>query len=132
MSRQIEFLAREAVRGRLNRRDFLGRAAALGLTLPVASKLLSSTALAQGPQKGGDLVCGLVGGESTNTLDPASWTTQVSAGLRQVLGRNAGLCRAGGQLSAAHAGGIVGALRRREAMDFQDTQATSRSTTASR
>ena len=55
MSKQLEFLAREAVRGRLSRREFLGRAAALGLTPPLATKLLTSTALAQGPQMGGDL-----------------------------------------------------------------------------
>ncbi len=62
MSGQIEFLAREAVRGRLNRREFLGRAAALGLALPAASKLLTSTPQAQGPQRGADLICGLAGG----------------------------------------------------------------------
>jgi peptide/nickel transport system substrate-binding protein len=77
MSRELDYLAREAVRGRLNRREFLGRAAALGLTLPAASKLLTATALAQGPQRGGDLICGLVGGESTNSLDPATWLSQV-------------------------------------------------------
>ena len=33
--------------------------------------------LAQGPQKGGDLLVGLVGGESTNSLDPAEQLTQV-------------------------------------------------------
>ncbi len=77
MSRELEYLAREAVRGRLNRRDFLGRAAALGLTLPVASKLLNSAAYAQAPRKGGDLICGLVGGESTNSLDPATFLSQV-------------------------------------------------------
>ena len=77
MSGELDFLAREAVRGRLTRREFLGRAAALGLTLPAATKLLSSTALAQGPQKGGDLIFGMVGGESTNSLDPAEQLTQV-------------------------------------------------------
>jgi peptide/nickel transport system substrate-binding protein len=77
MSRELDFLAREAVRGRLNRREFVGRAAALGLTLPAATQLLSSTALAQEPQKGGDLLVGLVGGESTNSLDPAKILTQV-------------------------------------------------------
>ena len=77
MSRELEYLASEAIRGRVSRRTFLGRAAALGVALPVASKLLSSTALAQGPQKGGNLVCGLVGGESTNSLDPATWLSQV-------------------------------------------------------
>src|SRR5918999_6428543 len=86
MTREIEFLAREAVRGRLNRRDFLGRAAALGLALPAASKLLASTALAQAPQKGGTLKVGLVGGESTNSLDPATWLSQVP----QVFGKTWG------------------------------------------
>jgi peptide/nickel transport system substrate-binding protein len=78
MSKELDFLAREVVRGRLTRREFIGRAAAFGLALPAASKLLSSTALAQGPQRGGQLICGLVGGESTNSLDPALWLTQVS------------------------------------------------------
>lgn len=77
MSGELDFLAREAVRGRLTRREFVGRAAAFGLTLPAATKLLTSTALAQGPQKGGNLICGLVGGESTNSLDPALTLTQV-------------------------------------------------------
>jgi peptide/nickel transport system substrate-binding protein len=77
MSKELEFLARAAVLGRLSRRDFLGRAAALGLTLPAASKLLTTTALAQEPQRGGDLLVGMVGGESTNSLDPAEQLTQV-------------------------------------------------------
>ncbi len=77
MSRELDHLAIEAIRGRISRRAFLGRAAALGVALPVASKLLSSTALAQSPVKGGNLVCGLVGGESTNSLDPATWLSQV-------------------------------------------------------
>jgi peptide/nickel transport system substrate-binding protein len=77
MSKELDFFARETVRGRVSRREFLGRAAAVGLTLPAASQLLSSTALAQGPQKGGDLLVGMVGGESTNSLDPAEQLTQV-------------------------------------------------------
>src|SRR4051812_12920217 len=77
MSRELDYFAREVVRGRLSRREFLGRAAALGLGLPAASQLLATTALAQTPKKGGDLVCGLVGGESTNSLDPGSWLSQV-------------------------------------------------------
>ena len=122
MSRELDFLAREAVRGRLTRREFLGRAAALGLTLPAATKLLSSTALAQGPQKGGDLLVGLVGGESTNSLDPARAADAGAAGLHQVLGRDAGLRRARGQLGDADAGGIVGSFRRRQGMALQDPQ----------
>src|SRR5205809_7322069 len=39
--------------------------------------LLSSAARAEGPVKGGTLKAGLVGGESTNSLDPALMMTQV-------------------------------------------------------
>jgi peptide/nickel transport system substrate-binding protein len=77
MTKELEFLAREAARGRLNRREFLSRAAGLGLSATMASHLLTTTALADTPQRGGALKVGLVGGESTNSLDPATWLSQV-------------------------------------------------------
>src|SRR5690606_10532611 len=77
MSRELEFLSRSVAVGRLSRRDFLGRAAALGVTATFANSLLVSAANAQAPQKGGALKMGLVGGESTNSLDPATFLTQV-------------------------------------------------------
>src|SRR5688572_28941320 len=77
MSRELEFLSRCVAVGKLNRRDFLGRAAALGISATFASSLLTSAARAQAPQKGGDLKMGLVGGESTNSLDPATFLSQV-------------------------------------------------------
>ena len=77
MDSYLKYLSREAAFGRLGRREFLGRAAALGLTLPAATTLLSSGLLAAGPQKGGHLKCGLQGGASTDVLDPAKCTSQV-------------------------------------------------------
>src|SRR5690625_3200891 len=77
MSRELEFLSRLAAAGRLNRRAFLGRAAALGVSATFANSLLASAVRAQSPQKGGALPMGLTGGESTNSLDPATWLTQV-------------------------------------------------------
>jgi peptide/nickel transport system substrate-binding protein len=77
MSNELEFLSRRVASGKLSRRDFLGRAAALGVTAPFANSLLSSAARAAGPVKGGTLKAGLVGGESTNSLDPALMMTQV-------------------------------------------------------
>ncbi|MBZ9676580.1 ABC transporter substrate-binding protein [Mesorhizobium sp. ES1-1] len=77
MSNELEFLSRRVASGKLSRRDFLGRAAALGVTAPFANLLLSSAARAAGPVKGGTLKAGLVGGESTNSLDPALFMTQV-------------------------------------------------------
>ncbi|PSJ58313.1 ABC transporter substrate-binding protein [Pseudaminobacter soli (ex Li et al. 2025)] len=77
MSNELEFLSREVVRGRLSRRDFLGRAAALGVTAAFANTLIGGAARAAGPVKGGVLKAGMVGGESTNSLDPGSWASQV-------------------------------------------------------
>ena len=111
MSRQLDFLAREAVRGRLSRREFLGRAAALGLTAPLAAKLLTSTTLAQGPQMGGDLVVGMVGGESTNSMDPAKMLSQVPQVFGKVWGETLVYVSPDRQVTAADAGGILGSLR---------------------
>ncbi len=77
MSNELEFLSRRVAAGKLSRRDFLGRAAALGVTATFANTLLGSAAKAAGPNKGGILKAGLQGGESTNSLDPASFLSQV-------------------------------------------------------
>ncbi len=78
MSNELEFLSRYVARGKLNRRDFLGRAAALGVSAAFANSLLSSAAQAEGPVKGGVLKAGLQGGESSNVLDPALNLSQVN------------------------------------------------------
>ena len=77
MSNELEFLSRYVAAGRLNRRDFLGRAAALGVSATFANSLLATAARAQGPVKGGVLKAGMQGGESTNSLDPALNLSQV-------------------------------------------------------
>lgn len=77
MSNELEFLSRRVAAGKLNRRDFLGRAAALGVSATFANSLLSTAGYAEEPVKGGVLKAGLVGGESTNSLDPATFASQV-------------------------------------------------------
>ena len=61
----------------MNRREFLTRASATGLALPFAGTLLSNAVHAAEPNKGGLLKAGLQGGESTNSLDPATFASQV-------------------------------------------------------
>lgn len=77
MTDEFRYLLARAARGRLDRRAFLGRAAALGIGAATASTLLAQAVRAQGPRRGGHLVQGLVGGESTNSLDPALAASQV-------------------------------------------------------
>ncbi|MBT1159749.1 ABC transporter substrate-binding protein [Aminobacter anthyllidis] len=77
MSNELEYLSRRVAAGKLNRRDFLGRAAALGVAATFANSLLASAAKAEGPVKGGILRAGMQGGAATDSLDPASWSSQV-------------------------------------------------------
>lgn len=77
MSDELFYLGHRAVRGVISRRDFLGRAAALGVSAAFANTILADAARAAGPVKGGILKAGLQGGESTNSLDPATFASQV-------------------------------------------------------
>ena len=77
MSNELEYLSKRVARGLMNRRDFLGRASALGVSAVFANSMLANAAFAAGPVRGGLLKAGLVGGESTNSLDPATFASQV-------------------------------------------------------
>lgn len=76
MSEELDFLARRLSEGKLNRRAFLGRAAALGVGAALANSMLASAVMAQTPQRGGFLKAGMQGGASTDSLDPALWQSQ--------------------------------------------------------
>jgi len=86
MSKELEFLTRHVAMGRLSRRDFLGRAAALGVTAPFANMLLSGAAMAQSPVKGGILKAGLQGRRGHQQPRPGDLPEPGSVLLRQVLG----------------------------------------------
>lgn len=77
MSTELEYLSKQVANRKLSRRDFMGRASALGVSAAAAGTMLSTAALAAGPKKGGTFKLGMMGGESTNTLDPAQAATQV-------------------------------------------------------
>jgi peptide/nickel transport system substrate-binding protein len=75
--------------GKISRREFLARAAALGLTAAVSPALLSRPAKAAAPQKGGHFIQAITGGSTTDTLDPAthtsSWNINCELQLRNCL-----------------------------------------------
>ena len=77
MSQELQYLSQQVALGRSSRRDFLGRAAALGVSAALANTLLASAAMAAGPVKGGTLKIGLVGGAATDSNDPATFASQV-------------------------------------------------------
>lgn len=77
MNDQMKDLLSQAARGRMSRREFMGRASALGVSAALAGSMFAGAARAQTPVKGGKLIAGMAGGESTNTLDPALAASEV-------------------------------------------------------
>lgn len=80
MTSQLEFLKQEHIKGRISRREFLGRAAAAGATVAVLGDLVASVEAhaAETPTKGGTLRLGLGGGSTTDSLDPTSYNDSVN------------------------------------------------------
>ena len=77
MTDQLDYLKKQASLGKLSRRDFLGKTSALGVSAAAAGTMFATVARADTPKKGGDFKLGSVGGESTNSLDPATYASQV-------------------------------------------------------
>ncbi|MEY4697947.1 MAG: hypothetical protein RIT14_2375, partial [Pseudomonadota bacterium] len=69
-NRQLDYMINRVRAGRMNRREFIGRTTALGVSAGLASALFAKVAHAEA-KKGGVLRAGVQGGETTNTLDPA-------------------------------------------------------------
>ena len=66
---------KQAVKGKLSRREFTQLALASGLTLAAANTMFSSAARAE-PQKGGTLKIGVGHGATTDSMDPGTYPDQ--------------------------------------------------------
>ena len=71
---KLEMLQRLLSEGRISRREFITRVSALGLMAAVSPALLSGTAKAATPKKGGRFIIGITGGSTTDSMDPATLT----------------------------------------------------------
>ncbi len=60
--------------GKITRRDFLARLSAIGIAAALSPTLLTATARATKPLKGGRLRLGMAGGSTTDSLDPGTMT----------------------------------------------------------
>jgi peptide/nickel transport system substrate-binding protein len=86
MSIELNHLLKRAAKGLISRREFVGRAGALGVSAAMAGALLSTAAKAEEPKKGGILRAGMQGGESTNSLDPALAASEVPFAVNMLWG----------------------------------------------
>jgi peptide/nickel transport system substrate-binding protein len=77
---ELEFLKQQHLTGRISRREFLGRAAAVGASAAAIGTMLTSidAHAADTPVKGGHFRLGMAGGSTTDSLDPTTWTDTVN------------------------------------------------------
>jgi peptide/nickel transport system substrate-binding protein len=68
----IKDLATMATSGKLKRRDFIKRATALGVSVPLATSLLAQSVQAATPKRGGRFIMGLGYGSTTDSLLPGA------------------------------------------------------------
>jgi len=76
------------LQGKMSRREFLSRAAALGLSAAIVPSLWAAPARAATPKQGGRLRLGLAGGATTDSMDPATITDMMMQVINQGQIRN--------------------------------------------
>lgn len=81
MSKELDYLSKRVVRGLMDRRAFMGRAAALGVSASMATGIMANAASHASPVKGGTLKAGYQGGASSDTLDSALWASDAPIGF---------------------------------------------------
>ncbi len=76
---ELDYWHQQHAQGRIGRREFLGRAAALGAGAAVIGRMVADVEAraAETPRSGGTLRLGLAGGSTTDSLDPGTYTDSV-------------------------------------------------------
>jgi peptide/nickel transport system substrate-binding protein len=70
---ELEFWTQQIKKGRIGRREFFGRAAALGVTTALATSLLAKAGIGAEPKRGGFARFGLAHGATTDALEPGNY-----------------------------------------------------------
>ncbi len=84
----LKDLERVALDGRINRRDFIQQATALGVTAAAAATFADSAALAETPQRGGTFRIAVDDGNTTDSLDPATYESTFQIFLPRMITNN--------------------------------------------
>ncbi len=86
---ELKYLKSLLGQGKITRREFLGRATALGVALPLATSLAAKAVSAAEPKQGGHFRMAIGGGATSDSFDPAtyyeSYMQTVGYGLRNCL-----------------------------------------------
>jgi peptide/nickel transport system substrate-binding protein len=84
--REIDYWKDQIVRGRISRREFFGRAAALGVSTALATTMLAEAGIGAEPKPGGRFRAGIGHGSTTDSLDPGTWENAFTFDLGYLLG----------------------------------------------
>jgi len=79
--KELKKLERLLLKERIDRREFLARLSALGLTAAMSPALLTKQAEAASPRRGGRLRIGISDGQTVDSLDPATFTSLMMANV---------------------------------------------------
>ena len=71
--KELHYYAKLLELGKISRREFIGRATALGVTVGLASTMAGKAVEAAGPKKGGHMRIGVGGGASSDNTDPGQY-----------------------------------------------------------
>jgi len=78
---ELSRLTKMFEQNKISRRQFITQVSALGLMAAVSPALLSGTAHASVPKKGGRLTLGCTGGSTTDSMDPGTLTSNMNQNL---------------------------------------------------
>lgn len=70
---ELRYWQQQIAKGRISRREFFGRTAALGVSTVLATTLLAEVGMAQEPKRGGTARFGMAHGATTDSLDPGTY-----------------------------------------------------------
>ena len=96
--KRLDELKKQVSRGGLSRREFMQRAAALGVAAGTSSAMFSSAARASTPKFGGHARVGWHGGSTTDSLDPIQLTSEFTGMLFYTVGSQLTEIKPDGQL----------------------------------
>ncbi|MBT4088523.1 MAG: ABC transporter substrate-binding protein [Deltaproteobacteria bacterium] len=85
---ELQQLEKLFAEGKINRRRFIAQISALGLTAAVSPLLFSGSAMAATPKKGGRMIMGSTGGSTTDSMDPATFTSNMNQNINWQIRNN--------------------------------------------
>jgi len=85
---EVKRLEQMFLTGQITRRDFIKRMSAFGAAAALSPLLLSRNVEAGSPKQGGRFIQGLTGGSTTDTLDPATNTSNMNYNIQWQLRNN--------------------------------------------